>query len=179
MTATSCMKNEEQTTRRLWYQWKAKKLCFLCLSEARHLHCSKFIKHFSTVVILSCFRLFRSYKRIRSFFVQPSYTTVCKRRVCFQQQWHSFLFSSTWLRTETGGWADLLRCITLTDRLIVDKQLDSMPAPPRSSPLRRLTVSPLCCDLLELPRMTTMLHPSLSLRHKRGPLRRWMLLFTC
>lgn len=79
-----------------------------------------------------------------------------------------FLFSpSTWPWTETGVCADLLSCTSLTDRLIVDKQLDSMPEPPRPSPLRRLSLPRSRCDLLALPRMTTMLHPSLSLRHKR------------
>lgn len=74
---------------------------------------------------------------------------------------------STWPRTKTGASVHLSRCITLTDRLIVDKQPDSMPAPPRPSPPCRLTVRRRRRDLLALPRMTTMLHPSLSLRHKR------------
>lgn len=79
----------------------------------------------------------------------------------------TILFSSTRPQTETGGGADLLHCITLTDRLIVDKQLNSMPEPPRSPPLHRLTVR--CCAVIwwRSPRMTTILHPSLSLRHKR------------
>lgn len=84
------------------------------------------------------------------------------------QLWHSFFFPpNTWPRTESGACADLLRCIPLTDRLIVDKQLNSMPAPPRPSLLCRLSVPRSRCDLLAHPRMTTMLHPSLSLRHKR------------
>lgn len=78
-----------------------------------------------------------------------------------------FFLPSTWPWTETGACADLWRCITLTDRLIVDKHLDSMPAPPRPAPLRCLSVPWSRCDLLALRGMTTMLHPSLSLRHKR------------
>ena len=43
----------------------------------------------------------------------------------FQPPWHSSPPPPpvTWQRTEAGGTADLPRCITLTDRLIVDKQL--------------------------------------------------------
>lgn len=46
----------------------------------------------------------------------------------------------------SGGRADLLRRITLTDWAIVDKQLDSMPVSPRSSPLCRLTAC--CCAVI-------------------------------
>lgn len=63
-------------------------------------------------------------------------------------------------RTESGGGgsrADLLRRVTLTDRLIVDKQLDSTVA------AVALTV---ICWMLSW--MTTALHPSLSLLHKGG-----------
>lgn len=78
-----------------------------------------------------------------------------------------FFPHSTWPWKETDTCTDLLCCITLTDRLIVEKQLDSMPTLPWPPPHRRLTVPQSRCDLLVLPRMTTMLHPSLSLHHKR------------
>lgn len=61
-------------------------------------------------------------------------------------------------RTESGGGgADLLRRITLTDRLIVDKQLDSTAA---------AVARTVICWMLSW--MTTVLHPSLSLLHKEG-----------
>jgi len=57
-----------------------------------------------------------------------------------------FFCSSTWPRRATGGRPNLLHWITLTDRMIVDKQLDSMPAPPRPSP-HLCTARRSCVDL--------------------------------